>query len=84
MSSCAVCGDEEQPYGFSPSLGGLVCERCASVGAQSCFALTTGALATLRTLLDSPLAELDALDLDSRAVAEVEQVVTQTLAFHGH
>lgn len=82
-SSCAVCGGDEQPYGFSPSLGGVVCEPCAA-GSQSCFALTSGALATLRALLDSPLSEVDGLDLDHRAVAEVEQVVSQTLAYHGH
>ena len=83
-SACAVCGDEAQPYGFSAALGGVVCEHCAGTGSQSCFALTSGALATLRALLDSPLAELDGLDLDRRAVAEVEQVVAQTLAYHGH
>ena len=83
-TSCAVCGDEEQPYGFSPSLGGVVCEHCAATGSQSCFALTSGALATLRALLDSPLSEVDGLDLDRRAVTEVEQVVAQTLAYHGH
>jgi DNA repair protein RecO (recombination protein O) len=81
---CAVCGEEGRAYGFSPSLGGIVCERCAATGSHSCFALTPGALATLRALLDSPLSEVEHLDLDERALAEVEQVVSQTLAYHGH
>ena len=83
-SKCAVCGSEARLYGFSPSLGAVICERCAAAGSGSSFALTSGALSTLRTLLDSPLAEVDMLELDPRAVAEVEQVVTQTLGFHGH
>lgn len=114
MSCCARCGGEGALYGFSPSLGGMVCESCASggamlgvgvkdgagagvgtgtgvgigagarTGAVPCFALTDGAVATLRTLLENSLAELECLELDERALAEVEQVVAQVLAFHGH
>jgi DNA repair protein RecO (recombination protein O) len=84
MSQCAGCGGEEPVYGFSPSLGGVVCEACAGSGIASCFPLTSGAVSTLRVLLTNPLAELDMLEIDDRALAEVEQVVTQTLAYHGH
>ena len=56
----------------------------ARTGAVPCFALTDGAVATLRTLLENSLAELECLELDERALAEVEQVVAQVLAFHGH
>jgi hypothetical protein len=41
-------------------------------------------VATLRTLYQNTLAEIKDLELDDRATAEVEQVVAQTLAFHGH
>jgi DNA repair protein RecO (recombination protein O) len=110
VSRCAGCGREEPLYGFSPGLGGVVCEACANTGlrrdgaegtlgeaagfgnvageeqgvAFSSFALSAGALATLRVLLENPLAELEHLDIDDRAAAEVEQVLTQTLAHHGH
>jgi DNA repair protein RecO (recombination protein O) len=89
MSRCAGCGCEGPLYGFSPHLGGMVCEPCAGLGSTTgggaaCFALTDGAVATLRALLENPLAELERLDIDDRAAAEVEQVVTQTLAHHGH
>jgi DNA repair protein RecO (recombination protein O) len=84
MSRCARCGSDGPLYGFSPGLGGVVCEPCAGTGATSCFALSGGAVATLRALLDNPLAEIERLDLDDRATAEVEQVVAQTLAYHGH
>ncbi|MBN1321025.1 MAG: DNA repair protein RecO, partial [Thermoleophilia bacterium] len=84
MSHCAACGGEGAVYGFSPSLGGVVCEACANVGNASCFALSTGAVSTLRMLLDKPLAEVEAFAFDERAVAEVEQVLAQTLAYHGH
>lgn len=84
MSRCAACGGQGPMYGFSPSLGGVVCERCASAGGASCFALSAGALATLHALLETSLVEVERLDLDHRATAEVEQVVAQTLAYHGH
>jgi DNA repair protein RecO (recombination protein O) len=94
VSHCAGCGDEGSLYGFSPSLGGVVCDSCANAGAGStgdersaafsCFPLSAGAVATLRVLLTNPLAELEQLEIDDRAAAEVEQVVAQTLAYHGH
>ena len=91
MNRCAACGSEGPFRAYSPSLGGVVCEACwaADTGAEvaragPCFALSAGALATLRVLLDKPLAELDGFDIDDRAAAEVEQVLTQTLAYHGH
>jgi DNA repair protein RecO (recombination protein O) len=111
-SRCAGCGGEGSVYGFSPALGGVVCETCAGIGAgsagvgarggagvsvdpgtsrgaeafggPSCFPLSAGAVATLRTFLDKPLAEVESYDFDERAVAEVEQVLIQTLAHHGH
>jgi len=119
MSHCAVCGGDGAVYGFSPSLGGVVCEACAVGGAPaetgarhrkgapdgvgathgagtpaspdvdlvkpvSCFPVNPGAVATLRAFLDKPLAEIESYDFDERAVAEVEQVLRQTLAYHGH
>lgn len=84
MGCCVRCGCEGPFYGFSPSLGGMVCESCAVAGAVSCFALSDGAVSTLRLLLDNPLAGIGGFDFDERALAEVEQVVAQTLAHHGH
>lgn len=84
MSRCVVCGKEGPFYGFSTELGGMVCDPCAGEGGTSCFPVTQGAVATLDTLLNNPLAELDGFDLDARAMAEVEQVLAQILAYHGH
>jgi DNA repair protein RecO (recombination protein O) len=84
VTCCAVCGGGEELYGFSPSLGGVVCGSCLQSAETSCFALSPGAVATLQTLCRNSLADLKDLELDDRATAEVEQVVAQTLAFHGH
>jgi DNA repair protein RecO (recombination protein O) len=81
---CARCGSEGPLYGFSPGLGGVICEPCIEAAGVACFALSPGAVATLRCLVENPLADLKDLELDDRATAEVEQVVAQTLAFHGH
>lgn len=83
-SRCAMCGTERTLDSYSPTLGGVLCEACAPTGLHSCFAISGGAVATLRTLIDSPLLRVEELDLDERAAAEVEQVITQTLAYHGH
>ncbi len=84
VTSCAVCGGSGPLYGFSPSLGGVVCEGCVQTARTSCFALSAGAVATLQSLCRNSLADIKELELDDRATAEVEQVVTQTLHFHGH
>jgi DNA repair protein RecO (recombination protein O) len=99
MSQCSACGSEGPFCGFSPELGGVLCEACWSgddgvaaadapaAGARSegpGFALSAGGVATLQVLLEKPLTELEDFDIDSRAAAEVEQVLAQTLAYHGH
>jgi len=101
MDRCAGCGSEGPFCGFSPGLGGVLCEACWVNGASSeggrgvdpggegptagpSFSLSPGAVATLQLLIDKPLVELESIDIDGRAVAEVEQILTQTLAYHGH
>jgi hypothetical protein len=49
-----------------------------------CFALSAGGVATLQVLLEKPFTELEDFDIDGRAAAEVEHVLAQTLAYHGH
>jgi DNA repair protein RecO (recombination protein O) len=91
IGKCAGCACEGPFRAFSPSLGGVLCETCwaADAGADAggtaaCFSLSPGAVATLRVLLEKPLTELEDFDIDERAAAEVEQVLAQTLAYHGH
>jgi DNA repair protein RecO (recombination protein O) len=84
VTRCARCGCEGPFYGFSPGLGGVICEPCAGTADTACFALSMGAIATLRSLCENTLADIKDLELDDRATAEVEQVLVQTLAFHGH
>jgi DNA repair protein RecO (recombination protein O) len=83
MARCAACGAEGPFCAFSPELGGVVCSACWS-GAEPSFALSQGAMATLQVLIDKPLVELESFDIDARAAAEVEHVLAQTLAYHGH
>ncbi len=88
ITRCAGCGEEGPFCGFSPGLGGVLCETCWSGGggqeAGPCFALSAAGMATLQVLIDRPLAELEGFDIDSRAAAEVEHVLAQTLGYHGH
>ncbi|MBC7294261.1 MAG: DNA repair protein RecO, partial [Thermoleophilia bacterium] len=74
VSRCAVCQGDGPFWGYAPGLGGLVCEECAASFAGGCFALSPEALLAMRTLLQSPLAELASWRLDDRSAAQVEQV----------
>lgn len=87
ITRCAGCGGEGPFCAFSPGLGGVLCESCWSSGGEEvapCFALSAAGMATLQVLIDKPLAELEGFDIDSRAAAEVEHVLAQTLGYHGH
>jgi DNA repair protein RecO (recombination protein O) len=81
-----VCGAclEGGAASEAPAGAGMAHPGPDARGPVSCFALSAGAVATLQVLLDKPLAELEGFDIDDRAAAEVEQVVAQTLAYHGH
>jgi DNA repair protein RecO (recombination protein O) len=84
VARCASCGSEGPFYAFSPGLGGVVCEECSGTLGVVCFGLSSGAVSTLRVLCENTLSDIRDLELDDRATAEVEQVLLQTLAFHGH
>jgi DNA repair protein RecO (recombination protein O) len=84
VERCASCGSEGPLYGFSAGLGGVICESCVESATTVCFALSAGAVSTLRVLCLNTLSDVKDLELDDRATAEVEQVLEQTLAFHGH
>jgi len=81
---CALCGDDAPAHSFSPGLGGVLCSTCATAGSSACFEISPGGLATLRVLLEGSLSQVQDLDIDDRAAAEVQQVLAQTLAYHGH
>lgn len=84
LEVCIHCGSASSLSGFSPRLGGVLCAECLERPDSGGFALSGGALAGLRQLLASPLADSGAAELPDRALPEIEQVVTQTLSYHGH
>lgn len=84
VSHCASCGSDSGLHEFSPGLGGAVCEDCAVTREIGCFPLSERARCGLRMLLENTLADIERLDLDDQTAAEVEQVMAQILAYHGH
>jgi DNA repair protein RecO (recombination protein O) len=82
---CSACwsGAGVIPEASAEGVDGGGAGYAAGAAGQS-FALSQGALATLQVLIDKPLVELESFDIDARAAAEVEQVLAQTLAYHGH
>jgi len=83
LGGCVVCSRSAGLFGYSPARGGLVCDTCLSAGEEG-FGLSGAALASLRELMARPLAEIENIPLEPATAAEVEQVLTQTLAYHGH
>lgn len=83
LSGCAVCGGAEGLFSYCPARGGLVCEECLAAGEEG-FAISAATLRGLHDLLTRPLVEVDGVRLEAGTAAEVEQVLTQTLAYHGH
>ena len=84
LDSCVQCGSDDFLCGFQPSQGGVLCGDCFSGEDHDRFSLSAEGLSALRSLLDRPLAELEAVSLAGTAWGEVERAIGQTLAYHGH
>ncbi len=80
---CEACWTGEVPRSAEAATSDLAVGADARA-AGPCFALSAGGVATMQVLLAKPLTELEGFDIDSRAAAEVEHVLAQTLAYHGH
>jgi DNA repair protein RecO (recombination protein O) len=78
LAACAGCGEGEHLVGFSGAAGGVVCSACEA----SAFALGQEAHDFLVGALARPLAE--APDAPSRALAQAERAILETLEHHAH
>lgn len=79
LSSCAECGREGPPAGFSARAGGVVCRGCSA----DALALSPEGLAGLDGLLRRPLAEAGEAGLTERGGREALAVVTASYEHHG-
>jgi DNA repair protein RecO (recombination protein O) len=79
LGSCAECGADGPPAGFSPRAGGAVCRDHA----DGSLALSTSGLAALDALLRRPLAAAREAGLGDRARRDVLAAVTSLYEFHG-
>ena len=79
LESCAGCGSEGVPAGYSARAGGVVCGAC-SAGAS---ALSADGLAGLDALLRSPLADSWSIGLTPRGARDVLGVITSSYEEHG-
>jgi DNA repair protein RecO (recombination protein O) len=78
LAGCASCGEAEHLVGFSGSAGGVVCAACEA----SAFPLDQEAHDFLVGALGRPLAESP--DAPSRALAQAERAILETLEHHAH
>jgi DNA repair protein RecO (recombination protein O) len=81
LATCAACGAgiDGRGVSFSPAAGGVTCAECPSTGG---FALDGAALSFMAAALGGPLK--DAPAGASRALAQVDRAVTETLEHHAH
>ena len=79
VGSCAECGSDEAPAGFSPKAGGVVCRSCAT----GALALSPEGIRGIEGLLRRPLAEAGGAGLGERAAREVLAVISSSYEYHG-
>jgi DNA repair protein RecO (recombination protein O) len=79
LASCAECGSESPLVAFSAAQGGGVCERCGS-GAMP---LSASGFLGIRGLLERPLAEARAFELNAKAARETLRAVEALYEYHG-
>jgi DNA repair protein RecO (recombination protein O) len=79
LGSCAECGSDGPPAGYSARAGGTVCAGC-SAGA---LALSAEGLAGMDALLHRPLADAASAGLTERGAREVLTVITSSYEEHG-
>ena len=79
VGSCAECGSDEAPAGFSAKAGGVVCRSCA----DGALALSPEGLRGIEGLLRRPLAEAGEAGLGDRGAREVLAVVSSSYEYHG-
>ncbi len=79
--TCAHCNSELLPEenGFTPSLGGALCPKCAHLWGQR---LSLNALKVLRLLQRTDWERVPRFHLDSRLHAEIENSMHGLLRFH--
>lgn len=78
LGSCAGCGESDHLQGFSPSLGGVVCNSCEAASfplGQEAHSFLVGALG--RSLAQTP-------DASEFALAQAERAITETAEHHAH
>jgi DNA repair protein RecO (recombination protein O) len=79
LGSCAECGSDRPPAGYSARAGGTVCEAC-SAGA---LALSRDGLTGMDALLRTPLADAPTAGLTDRGARDVLAVITSSYEEHG-
>lgn len=77
LAACAACGEPDHLVGFSGAAGGVVCSACEA----SAFGLDQEAHDFLVAALGRPLAQ--APEAPSRALAQAERAILETLEHHG-
>ena len=81
LTSCADCGEREQPLvGYSAVAGGAVCRSCAD-GALS---LSPAGIAGIEALLARPLAEAGSVGLADRSARDALAVITAAYEYFGN
>jgi DNA repair protein RecO (recombination protein O) len=81
LTSCADCGEQDQPLvGYSAQAGGAVCRLCAD-GALS---LSPAGIAGIEALLARPLAEAGSVGLADRSARDALAVITSAYEYFGN
>ena len=80
LDSCTSCGEVGPMSAFSAPAGGVVCENCRDAAAAD---VSGEALAGIRALLESPLADASALAPGAGPSGEMLWLLREIHAYHG-
>jgi DNA repair protein RecO (recombination protein O) len=79
LATCAGCGAPGPIEAFSAAAGGAVCDGCATGG----MAVGAAGFEAIRDMLEYPLADAEATELDATAAREAARVVQSLHEYHG-
>lgn len=81
LNRCVHCGEEDKPYSFSVSLGGLLCLDCRSHDRQA-LAISQASVRLLRTFLHMDIERLGTIRVKEETKDQLERVMHDYTDYH--
>lgn len=82
LQRCVHCGKTDlQEYKFDIEMGGVICDQCENFG-KKVIRISSGALETIRTLLNTEISRLNTLKIDNTIFNEIDRLIKRFVEAH--